>query len=80
MENDYIKFLIECLKVIQNPDVEQSTKEKAVKELLKKSIDYRSGYGDKTKKALKDIVDISASVQEIFVFIMLYLTYNDVSC
>ena len=80
MENDYIKFLIECLKVIQNPDVEQSTKEKAVKELLKKSIDYSSGYGDKTKKALKDIVDISASVQEIFVSIMLYLTYNDVSC
>ena len=28
MEKDYIKYLIECLKVIQNPDVEQSTKEK----------------------------------------------------
>ena len=77
MENDYIKYLIECLKIIQNPDVEQSTKEKFIKELLKKSIDYNSGYGDKTKKALKDIVDIS---QELFVAVIFYLTSNDVSC
>ena len=80
MENDYIKYLIECLKIIQNPDVEQSTKEKFIKELLKKSIDYNSGYGDKTKKALKDIVDISASVQELFVAVIFYLTSNDVLC
>lgn len=80
MENDYIKYLIECLKVIQNPDVEQSTKEKTIKELLKKSIDYNSDYGDRTKKALKDIVDISASEQELFVSIMFYLTSNDISC
>ena len=80
MENDYIKYLIECLKIIQNPVVEQSTKEKFIKELLKKSIDYNSGYGDRTKKALKDIVDISASIQELFVAVIFYLTSNDVSC
>lgn len=80
MEKDYIKYMIECLKVIQNPDIEQSTKEKVIKELLKKSIDYNFNYGDATKKALKDIVDISATEQELFVSIIFYLTSNDVSC
>lgn len=39
MEKDYMSILIEMINLIQNPDIEKCTKEKAIKFLLKQSVD-----------------------------------------
>lgn len=78
MEKDFTSFLIECLKIIENPNIEHHIKEKTIKSLLKQSIDLQLNYGNKTKEDLKTIVDMATSEQELFVSVLLYLQSNDI--
>ena len=39
MEQDFFNFAVETLKLYQDPNIENQVKEKAIKTLLKRSVD-----------------------------------------
>ena len=52
MEQDFFNFTVETLKLCQDPKIENHVKEKAIKTLLKRSVDIQTNYGYQTKQDL----------------------------
>ena len=77
MEKDYMSILIEMINLIQNPDIEKCTKEKAIKFLIKQSVDIIPNYGCKTKQDLKDLIDLPLGEKNLFEAICTYLSANN---
>ncbi len=78
MEKDYINVLIDIIKLIQDPNIEKNVKEKAIKSLLKQSVDIAPNYGYQTKQDLKQIIDLPMSEKELFDTIYSYFATHNV--
>ena len=52
MTNDNFSILLDCLRIVENPNIEQQAKDKAIKNLICKMIDMNMAYGNITKQDL----------------------------
>ena len=60
MEQNFFTFILDFIKLLQDPNIENHIKEKAIKSLLKQSVDNQQNYGYQTKQDLEqDSIDFS---------------------
>ena len=78
MQQDYITLLIDIIMLIQEPSIEKSVKEKAIKSLLKQSVDISPNYGSQTKRDLKQLIDMPINEKKLFDTIFTYLNTHNV--
>ncbi len=78
MEQDLLSRVIEVVKIMQDPNIEQYVKEKTFKELCKKIIDLSPRYGMQTKQALKDIVTVAKNEKQLYDAITAYQITHDI--
>lgn len=77
MSQDYFALLIDLAKIIQEPNIEKTMKEKAIKDILKQGVNISPNYGSRTKQDLKALIDSPLSEKELFEAICAYLSTND---
>ncbi len=77
MSQDYFALLIDLAKIIQEPNIEKTMKEKAIKDILKQGVNISPNYGSRTKQDLKALIDSQLSEKELFEAICAYLSTND---
>lgn len=77
MEQDFFGFLIEALNLIQDPNIEAQVKEKAIKTLLKRSVDIQPNYGYQTKQDLKCMIECSPNAKDLLDVINAYFLTHD---
>ena len=78
MEQDFFNFAVETLKLYQDPNIENQVKEKAIKTLLKRSVDIQPNYGYQTKQELKCMIEYSSNAKDLFDAINAYFLTHDI--
>ena len=78
MTNDNFSILLDCLRIVENPNNEQQAKAKAIKNLICKMIDMNMAYGNITKQDLKHLVDISNTAKELYEVASVYFASHDI--
>lgn len=77
MEQDFFTFLLDFIKLLQDPNIENHIKEKAIKSLLKQSVDNQQNYGYQTKQDLKRLIDLAPNMKTLFETIGTYFCTHD---
>lgn len=77
MEQDFFTFLLDFIKLLQDPNIENHIKEKAIKSFLKQSIDNQQNYGYQTKQDLKLLIDLAPNDKTLFENISAYFCTYD---
>lgn len=77
MSQDYFTLLIDLAKIIQEPNIEKTIKEKAIKSILKQGVNISPNFGIRTKQDLNALIDSSLSEKDLFEAICAYLATNN---
>ena len=77
MNRDYFTLLIDLAKIIQEPNIEKTIKEKTIKSILKQGVNISPNYGSQTKQNLKNLIDSPLDEKDLFEAILAYLATNN---
>ena len=77
MSQDYFTLLVDLAKIIQEPNIEKTIKEKTIKSILKEGVNISPNYGSQTKQDLKALIDSSLGEKDWFEAIYVYLATNN---
>ena len=77
MEQDFFTFLLDFIKLLQDPNIENHIKEKAIKSFLKQSVDNQQNYGYQTKRDLNLLIDLAPDGKTLFENISAYFCTHD---
>lgn len=77
MEQDFFAFILDFIKLLQDPNIENHIKEKAIKSFLKQSVDNQQNYGYQTKQDLKLLIDLAPNEKTLCETIGTYLCTHD---
>lgn len=77
MSQDYFTLLVDLAKIIQEPNIEKTIKEKAIKAILKQGVNISPNYGCRTKQDLKALIDSPLCWKDLFESICAYLAINN---
>lgn len=77
MNRDYFTLLIDLAKIIQEPNIEKTIKEKTIKSILKQGVNISPNYGSQTKQDLKNLIDSPLDEKDLFEAILAYLATNN---
>ncbi len=77
MEQDFFAFILDFIKLLQDPNIENHIKEKAIKSFLKQSVDNQQNYGCQTKQDLKLLIDLAPNDKTLFETIGTYFCTHD---
>lgn len=77
MENTSLQIVIELLKLITTPNIEQYIKEKTIKKLVCESVDIQPNYGERTKEELKFLINAAKSEIELLEAVLTYISTHD---
>lgn len=72
MERDFFSVLIDTIKLIRDPNVENNIKEHAIKSILKQGVDIQPNYSHQTKDDLKKLIDLAQNEDVLFRSIITY--------
>ena len=77
MTQDFFTLLIDLVKIIQEPNMEKTIREKTIKSILKQCVDISPNYGNQAKQDLKALIDSPLSEKDLFDAICAYLAINN---
>ena len=77
MEQDFFTYLLDVIKLLQDPNIENHIKEKAIKSLLKQGVDNQQNYGNQTKQDLKLLIDLAPNEKTLVESIGAYFCTYD---
>lgn len=77
MSQDYFTLLIDLAKIIQEPNIEKTIKEKAIKSILKQGVNISPNFGIRTKQDLNALIDSPLDEKDLFEAILAYLATNN---
>lgn len=77
MEISFISIILEFVKLITAPNVDQYVKEKTIKELVCQSVDIQPNYGTKTKSELKLLINSAKSEKELLDYVLAYMSTHN---
>lgn len=77
MEFEQIKIVLDIVKLMSTPNISQFFKEKAIKELVCRSIESQQNFGAKTKDDLKLLVNLANSEMEMTTAVLTYMSTNN---
>lgn len=77
MENSFLSIILEFVKLITAPNIDQYVKEKTIKELVCQSVDVQPNYGAKTKSELKLLINAAKSEKELLDSVLTYMSMHN---